>query len=166
MAEAAKMKHAKLPLMDEVNELIEKERILLNLKLLEKKGEAEQWKNKYDLLFDTLNNPGAPAPGAPGAPVEALEAAAEIESNSNYASSHEVHTLVYERLYSWILDLSGVRMERLMFAKLCKVVFGARGGIEELTIAVLSRCSLGDDHCAALMALFRCASLSAVFRML
>jgi hypothetical protein len=169
MAETAKKKHEKLPLMDEVNELIEKERTLLNLKLLEKKSEAEEWKSKYDSLFDTLNSKVLD-----GDSVTPLEKAAEIESNGThaYASSHEVHKLVYERIHPWILDLSHVTMERLMFAKLCKAVFGSRSGIggmggmglsiEELNTAVLSGCSLNDDHCPALMALFRASRLQAV----
>jgi len=39
-----------LPLLDEVNELIEKERLLLSLKVLEQEKAAQEWKAKYDTL--------------------------------------------------------------------------------------------------------------------
>ena len=55
---------SKLPLLDEVNELIEKERLLLSLKLLAQKEEAVEWKSKYDKLVDSigtkLSNPSIP----------------------------------------------------------------------------------------------------------
>lgn len=40
-----------LPLLDDVNELIEKEKILLEFKVLEQQKEASEWKAKYDSLL-------------------------------------------------------------------------------------------------------------------
>ena len=40
-----------LPLLDDVNELIEKEKILLEFKVLEQQREASEWKAKYDNLL-------------------------------------------------------------------------------------------------------------------
>lgn len=40
-----------LPLLDDVNELIEKEKILLEFKVLEQQKEAFEWKAKYDSLL-------------------------------------------------------------------------------------------------------------------
>ena len=63
----------KLPLLDEVHDLIEKERFhlyvyiiilsfinnrtLLSLRLLEEQQQKEEWKNKYDSLLIKLNDP-------------------------------------------------------------------------------------------------------------
>lgn len=43
-----------IPILDEVNDLIEKERTLLALKLLEQQREAQQWKSKYDHLVEKV----------------------------------------------------------------------------------------------------------------
>jgi urease gamma subunit len=44
-----------LPIMDEVNELIEKEKLLLEFKVLEQQKEAHGWKLKYDSLLGKIS---------------------------------------------------------------------------------------------------------------
>lgn len=61
-----------LPLLDEVNELIEKERLLLNLKVLEQKQSAEEWKEKYNVLINKMAKNGDYA---------SIEQAADINNN-------------------------------------------------------------------------------------
>lgn len=44
-----------LPLLDDVNELIEKEKLLLEFKLLDQQKEAFEWKAKYDSLLNKVS---------------------------------------------------------------------------------------------------------------
>ena len=46
--------HDELPLLDEEAELLEKEKTLLNLKLLEQNIEAREWKAKYEELVNKV----------------------------------------------------------------------------------------------------------------
>ena len=57
MSAKTKKQHlgGELPLLDEVNELIEKERLLLSLKVLEQQKEAQEWKAKYDTLVGKVS---------------------------------------------------------------------------------------------------------------
>lgn len=43
-----------IPFINQVHELIEKEKLLLSLQLLDKEQQANQWKQKFDSLIDTV----------------------------------------------------------------------------------------------------------------
>ena len=63
-----------IPLLDEVNALIEKEKTLLTLKLAEKQRDANEWKTKYDSLLQKISDGDFDH-----AEFTALEAAADLE---------------------------------------------------------------------------------------
>ena len=44
-----------VPLLDEVQMLLEKERLLLELKFLEQQKEAQEWKSKYDMIVEKVH---------------------------------------------------------------------------------------------------------------
>ena len=48
-----------LPLLEEVNDLIEKERLLMTLKVLEQQKQAEEWKTKYEMLVGKVGETSA-----------------------------------------------------------------------------------------------------------
>jgi len=54
-----KKKDDGLPLLEEVNDLIEKERLLMTLKVLEQQKQAEEWKAKYELLVGKVGETSA-----------------------------------------------------------------------------------------------------------
>ena len=160
MTDRPKSKHDRLPLMDEVNDLIEKERTLLNLKLLAQKTEAEEWKAKYDLLVDKVSSGTVDIKDNQ----QPMETAAEVENveGSEFTSLHDVQRLLNDRVSSWILDLSDVKMDKILFAKLSKAVFGARNSFETINTALFENCGLNDEYSPALLSIIRSSRLQAI----
>jgi hypothetical protein len=159
----------KLPLLDEVNELIEKERLLLSLKLQAQKEEAVEWKSKYDKLVDSigakLSNPSIPIDGAQDNVqyLTQLESLAAVESDPvEHISLHDINGLLKNRILSWVLDLRDHKIDKLLFGKLVKSVFGVNSSYSDIKIAIFDNCGLTDDFAAALMSMFRSAQLLAI----
>jgi len=159
----------KLPLLDEVNELIEKERLLLSLKLQAQKEEAVEWKSKYDKLVDSigakLSNPSIPIDGAQDNVqyLTQLESLAAVESDPvEHISLHDINGLLKNRILSWVLDLRDHKIDKLLFGKLIKSVFGVNSSYSDIKIAIFDNCGLTDDFAAALMSMFRSAQLLAI----
>lgn len=151
--------------MDELNELIEKERTLLNLKLLAQKNETETWKTKYDRLIDKVGVGSGVAGEVEISVEEQLEAAAAVESLSGVvstASFHDIQKILIERLSSWVLDLNGTKLNVGDFAKLCKEVFGARSSYTEINTVDLRNCSITDEFTTALLSFIRSSRLQAI----
>lgn len=67
--------HPPLPLLDEVNELLEKEKLLYQLKTMESKLQADEWKSKYEKLIGQMADSAAISGN-----YHTYEIAAEIES--------------------------------------------------------------------------------------
>jgi hypothetical protein len=160
---------SKLPLLDEVNELIEKERLLLSLKLQAQKEEAVEWKSKYDKLVDSigakLSNPPIPIDGAQDNVqyLTQLESLAAVESDPvEHISLHDINGLLKNRVLSWVLDLRDHRIDKLLFEKLVKSVFGVNSSYSDIKVAIFDNCGLTDDFAAALLSMFRSAQLLAI----
>lgn len=150
------------PLMDELTELIEKERTLLNLKLIAQKGETETWKQKYDKLIEKV---GTGAIDAEATADQQLEAAAEVESLDRgelLSSYQDMQRILIDRASSWILDLKDIRMSVSDFAKLFKEVFGSRSSYAEINTVNLSQCGLTDEFTMPLLAFIRSSRLQAL----
>jgi ElaB/YqjD/DUF883 family membrane-anchored ribosome-binding protein len=151
-----------VPLMDELTELIEKERTLLSLKLQKQKSETETWKQKYDKLIEKV---GTGAVDAEGSADQQLEAAAEVESQPRevaYSSYQDIQQVLTDRVHSWILNLKGVNMTVADFAKLFKEVFGARSAYANITVVDLAQCNLTDEFTTPLLAFIRSSRLQAL----
>ena len=150
-----------LPLMDELNELIEKERTLLNLKLLAQKNETETWKTKYDKLIDKV---GSGNVNIDLTTEQQLEAAAEVDSEhiENNASYADIQKILIERISSWALDLSKTKMNLLDFSKLCKEVFGSRSSFDSINLVDLHNCGLTDEYTTPLISFIRSSRLQAI----
>lgn len=150
------------PLMDELNDLIEKERTLLNLKLLAQKTETDSWKTKYDQLLDKVGTGGLDNVASAG---QTLESAAEAEAASpqnSEVSFYDVQQILSKRVASWILDLNGVVMDKVLFAKLGKEVFGPRSSFDVINTVHMSGCSMTDEFTAPLLAIMRTSRLQAI----
>lgn len=164
MSEKARGKptEGSVPLMDELTELIEKERTLLNLKLLAQKNETATWRQKYDKLIEKVGSGGTDAESSVD---QQLEAAAAVESfvhGTLFSSYQDIQRILVERTSSWILDLKDVRMNVADFAKLCKEVFGARSMYVSINTVNLTRCSMTDEFTTALLSFIRSSRLQAI----
>lgn len=148
--------------------MIEKERILLNLKLLDQQRLAEEWKKKHDSLLENIREP-------------LIELNVDSHHNpnggigkiSNYLNHrHTVHDMndfhntVVDRLYSWIADISDTLTEDLpigLFAKFCKHIFGVRSPFEkDLSAVWFHNCELRDDFIPSILFLLRSPRLEAI----
>lgn len=149
-----------LPILDELNDLIEKERTLLSLKLLAQKSETDAWKSKYDMLLSKVGSSNVDT--ADGVP-QLLEAAVGIEDEERIENTLlvDVQRLLLDRTSSWALDLHDVKMDKVSFAKLTKEVFGSRSPFESVNSVFLSRCGLTDEFLLPLMSMVRSSRLQA-----
>lgn len=150
----------RLPILDELNDLIEKERTLLSLKLLAQKSETETWKSKYDMLLGKVGSSHIEL--ADDVP-QLLEAAASIENEERIdISETDIQRLLVNRTSSWALDLRGVQIDKTNFAKLIKEVFGSRSLFEKVNSVYMSRCGLTDEFMLPLMSMVRSPRLQAL----
>lgn len=149
------------PLMDELNELIEKERTLLNLKLLAQKNETESWKAKYDKLVDKV---GSAVDDVEATVDQQLEAAATVEASTGPppATFQDIQKLLIERTSSWILDLSDKTMLVSDFARLLKEVFGSRSSFAGVNTVNLKGCFITDEFTVPLLSFMRSSRLQAI----
>ncbi len=109
-------KHHELPFVDEMNELITKEKHLLQLKIIEQKREAEEWKAKYMSVVtkvgDSANKTGD---------YRAMEFIGDVDSADNDmdedlntqfkkkiidATQEGISQLLNDLQHKWVLDLS------------------------------------------------------------
>jgi hypothetical protein len=72
-----------LPLLDEVSNLLQKERTLMGLRVLEKEAEAIDWRTKYETLVSKLSDGSAEGTTPLGDAARGLEIAAELDSASS-----------------------------------------------------------------------------------
>ena len=98
-----------LPLLDDVNELIDKEKMLLEFKVLEQQKEAREWKVKYDSLLGKMSE-NAISRGT-NDDYKLLEHAADNEViDNNRQISPDISTItdyIHKRGDHYILDMSG-----------------------------------------------------------
>ena len=151
-----------LPLLDEINDLIEKERTLLGLKLAVQKSEADEWKAKYDDLARKLSAvEESPSAGEPELQDDQI---AEIGGKEQpYSTSlREVHHVISDRANSWVLDLSGLKISKQLFARVTKAVFGPRNAFEDIHVAIMKDCSLSDEYTQSILTTVRGSNMLAL----
>lgn len=157
-----------LPFVDEMNELITKEKHLLQLKVLEQQREAEEWKAKYMSVVtkvgDSANKTGD---------YRAMEFLGDMDSGTTTVGSgtaigtttvkkktieatpEGIQQVLMDLRHKWVLDLSlehqqqqpgGIRLDLLKAIN--NEVFSVRGA-ESNSVSIFSaqRCEL-DDHMA------------------
>jgi hypothetical protein len=103
-----------IPLLDEINDLLEKERTLLGLKVAEQQIEALEWKTKYEQLVNKLSENATD--------VEIFEIAGDIDRLRLYPSIgvdlDQRLQYQYSSPHSWCLDTSGIEIHRLELKKI------------------------------------------------
>ena len=169
-----KSKLSELPLLDEVNELIEKERLLLTLKVLEQQKEAQDWKARYNVLVGkvsetslrtgdframevlaatavdpTADSKSGPASVAAAPPPSAGGSAAAA---SIPATSEGVQNLLAGLTHDWILDLSSTVVKSPLLNQLNNDALNLRAPTK-VKVAKLSGCCMTDECASALGAM-------------
>jgi hypothetical protein len=81
-AHGEEQEEGQLPLLDEVSNLLQKERTLMGLRVLEKEAEAIDWRTKYETLVSKLSDGSAEGATPVGDAARGLEMAAEIDAAS------------------------------------------------------------------------------------
>lgn len=128
-----------VPLVDEVNDIIIKERTLLNLKLLEQKVEAIGWKDKYEDLLTKISNPPNGSSNT-----KAYEVAAQIEEK-DYHSITSILSLIHSlpmSSYKWCLDTRNIVMNDIDLKHISNIrkIHNNR----DVNILILNNCGLDD----------------------
>jgi len=172
MVETKAKKHKKaegeLPLLEEVNELIEKERLLMQLKLLEQQRAAEEWKAKYESLVGNAskgssgNQTLAKVGNENEAPGDGNSA---IKKNKTAppTTTEGLQQMLMDLEHDWVLDLSNVKVDNKLLSLLNSEVFSARGcATHNITVCSLANTSLEDDSMLALTTLAGKASVQAL----
>ena len=151
-----------LPLLDEVNELIEKEKTLMTLKLLEQEQEALLWKQKYEDLVGVVVNPDAKSI-VDESQMQKLETIANIINNNDnndeiskerYKDYHIDKTLLLHKLDSNenIFDLSYMPINNDSILKQINLLLSAKRKNATLKqqseIILLNNCNLDDSNLA------------------
>jgi hypothetical protein len=143
---------ASLPLLDDVNELIEKEKLLLEFKVLEQQREAQEWKMKYDQLLgkvsDNISEKGD---------YKFLEVAAEVEetaavSASSSTSNGPITQFIKRINEHFILDMSEYPRDYVV-SQLTEGGHILKGYHPHLKIVCLRNCGLTEANSQLLCSL-------------
>jgi len=169
-----KSKLSELPLLDEVNELIEKERLLLTLKVLEQQKEAQDWKARYDVLVGKVSetslrtgdframevlaattlDPTADSKSGLSSVVAAPPptAGGSAAASSIPATTEGVQNLLAGLKHDWIMDLSSTVVKSPLLNQLNNDALNLRAPTK-VKIAKLSGCYMTDECASALGAM-------------
>lgn len=146
---------ASLPLLDDVNELIEKEKMLLEFKVLEQQKEAHEWKVKYDNLLGKVSENAISSGNNDG--YRLLEEAADNEVTAQNRiitpDISDITDYIHKRGGYYILDMSG-KTSSFVIAQLTKgsQILKQYGPL--LKSIHLRGCGLNDDHAQFLCSKF------------
>ena len=138
---------ASLPLLDDVNELIEKEKILLEFKVLEQQKEAHEWKLKYDNLLGKVSESALSSDSPDG--YRLLEEVADNEVTAQnrimMPDISDITDYIHKRGDHYILDMSG-KTASFVLAQLTKGAHILKQYSSLLKSIHLRGCGLSDDH--------------------
>ena len=131
-----------LPLLDEVAELLEKEKTLLNLKLLERDIEAQEWKAKYEGLVNkvVLENEGN---------VAAYEAAADVEASDLWKQNLDACLHHFSTANEKFLIIDHLSLAKPQLKRVARVLATSTATMLRITHCDLSD-DIADDLCALL----------------
>lgn len=138
---------ASLPLLDDVNELIEKEKILLEFKVLEQQKEAYEWKLKYDNLLGKVSESAISGDSPDG--YRLLEEVADSEVTAQnrimMPDISDITDYIHKRGDHYILDMSG-KAAPFIIAQMMKGAQILKQYNSLLKSIHLRGCRLSDDH--------------------
>ena len=140
-----------VPLLDEVQMLLEKERLLLELKFLEQQKEAQEWKSKYDMIVEKVHL-AAVVSGDTKA-VEQVVHIDDKEVTGAYTSRGASGVLTNDRMNdilmslgsNWILDCSNQVITNGALTMLLKGPTAITHAYPDLKIFRFANCSIDDS---------------------
>lgn len=137
-----------IPLLEEVNDLLTKERNLMNLKVIEQHVEAKEWKDKYETLVKKISLNEALDPSN----ITAFEVAADVTSSPQ---SKSWRNNVEKQLYllpssdmPWYLDVSNTTLTVNDVHRI--LMFPKSNNYKKITVLNFHNCGL-DDSCTKLL---------------
>ena len=151
-----------LPLLDEVNEIIQKEKVLLELKILEQENEAKVWKNRYESLLGSVSDTAAET-GA----LEPLQIAANNESNKVIVVSNNDNDPIDNIILSlssneWVIDFSYKTITSSILTRLCKGNSAITYTNPLLSVFNLSNSNIKEDSAQILSVLLSNPNVKAI----
>lgn len=141
-----------LPLLDDVNELIEKEKILLEFKVLEQQKEAFEWKAKYDhLLGKVAENASSSGNDSDYRVLEAITE--DINAVDNVRINSNLIDYIHKLGDHYILDMSGQSAE-FVASQIASGAHILKQYATLLQAVYLRGCCLTDENAQMLCAKF------------
>lgn len=139
-----------LPLLDEVTNLLDKERTLMGLKVLEQQVEAQEWKRKYEALVGQVAQSGAETDN-----VRVFEIAADITAKPVPIANFRMKIMqtIRSNGVNWVADLSNIEVGNEGIVEVLKIFHGMRDSCR-VTVILLRNSQLDsscNEHMAAVI---------------
>lgn len=149
MSSPGKSRHD-LPVLDEVTNLLEKERTLMGLKVLEQQIEAQDLKRKYEALVGQVAQAGVHADNA-----RVFEIAADITATPVKIDNFRIKIMetIRSKGVNWVVDLTNIHVGVEGIVEVIKIFHGMRDSCK-VTAILLRGCGLDsvcNEHMAALI---------------
>jgi hypothetical protein len=147
-----------IPLVDEINELLTKERTLMGLKVMEHQVEAEEWKKKYETLVQNIGPDGA----VDGGNKHAYEIAADIAVMEDKwgRDLERVLYLQHQSDHPWCLDASHIELQTSQLKQIAN--FPKSHNFNGVSILKLNDCKLKDSDGELVTTLFHFSGIQAL----
>ncbi len=131
-----------IPLLDEVTELLQRERTLLGLKVLEHQVEAQDWRSKYEALVEKVADVAGRTENA-----RVFEMAADVHSTPIKAQDfrYRVMEALRAKEVNWILDLCDTNVGLAGISEVLKIFHGLKSS-SKISVILLRNTSL-DGSC-------------------
>lgn len=148
------------PLVHEVNELIEKERTLLELKLLERELQAKAWQSKYEELKDSvIDENDIDEKRLPG--LGRVAEVEEVEPDFVGAADHQAGFLV-EAVTGNVANFNHRPLSKAVFSGVVKALFGMRSIYPEVDVIWAKDCEVTHDSLEPIEYMLRSSKLKAI----
>eukprot|EP01041_Mallomonas_annulata_P004442 gene4442-8853_t len=147
-----------VPLVDEVQDLLLKERTLMTLKVLEQQKEANEWKERYEMLVHKVTDVVPQMNN-----VNAFEIVADIE-NYNQATWQsgvdEIPHILRDLSDFSFLDLSEKPLGQKGVKQILKALHSLKN--KKITTVLLSNCNIEDNCCEEIHAILGMNNIEAM----
>ena len=161
--EAAETTEKQLPphLVNEIDELIEKEKTLLELKLLDKQLETENWKTKYtDLKEKVLEEVNENEQD-----IDLLGKIADIETHEakNFYIPTDANILLAARIEGNVANFSETNFTRAIFFNVMRELFSPKtNNFPFVNVLLIDNCSVDSDYADAVYNALKNPKLEAI----
>jgi hypothetical protein len=161
------------PLLSDIDELIQKEKTLLELKLLDQELATENWKTKYEGLkehvIDDIEGGRDASSGVFGEEGEGnelsmMEKLAEYEEKeiNDYYIPTDPHLLLISRIDYNYGNFSRVHFTRQVFSTVMRQLFGPKSSFPDINVLFLDHCELNNHYSESLYNIFKNPKLEGV----